>query len=93
MKTYKILNSEDSGILTFTIDGNKYKLSVQYTDELTLDLVEAEDTENGLVFTDEINKDMDYAEADYLRLFLNLISRFDNKLFDSYIILEPIGQI
>ena len=93
MKTYKILNSEDSGILTFTIDGNKYKLSVQYTDELTVDLLEAEDNRDGLVFTDEINHEMDYAEVDYMRLFLNLISRFDSKMFDSYIILEPIGQI
>ena len=92
MKTYKILNSEDR-VLTFTVDDKKYKLSLQFSDEQTLDLLEAEDTGDGLVFIDEINSDMDYSEADYMRLFLNLISRFDSRMFDSYIILEPIGQL
>lgn len=93
MKIYKILNSEDDSILTFTIDGDKYKLSVNYTDDLSVDLLEAEDNGDGLMFKDEINHEMDYADADYMRLFLNLIQKFDRKLFDSYVILEPIGQV
>ena len=60
---------------------------------ISLDLLEAEDNGDGLIFTDCIDYAMEYSDADYMRLFLNLISRFDSKMFDSYIILEPIGQI
>ena len=92
MKTWKILNSED-GVLTFTENDLVYTLfkTDEEGDEITI--LKAVDNGNGFEFIDKINKSMDYCDMDYMRLFLNLIGKMDDSLYDSYIITEPIGQI
>lgn len=90
MKTYKILNSEN-GVLTFTENDLKYCLYLDYKHDEPLKIFEAEDTGNGLMFTESIGKALEYSTVDYLRLFLNLIEQEDKSLFESYIITEPIG--
>lgn len=90
MKTYKILNSEDRA-LTFTVSGSVYTL--YDCNEAQTIILQAIDNENGFTFMDEISSDMGYHDIDYMHLFLNLIGRIDNKLYDSYIMLEPVGQI
>lgn len=92
MKTYKILNSEDRA-LTFTEDDYIYTLYMTNEDGENITILKAVDNANGFEFINEISTSMDYADIDYMRLFLNLIGRMDSSLFDSYIILEPIGQI
>lgn len=92
MKTWKILNSENE-LLTFTEDDLIYTLfkTDEEGDEITI--LKAVDNRNGFEFIDKINKSMDYCDMDYMRLFLNLIGKMDDSLYDSYIITEPIGQI
>jgi hypothetical protein len=90
MKTWKILDSEDR-VLTFTFDENVYTL--YGSDEEQTIILQAVDDENGFTFMDDICTSMDYCDIDYMHLFLNLIGRIDNKLYGSYIITEPIGQI
>lgn len=92
MKTWKILNSENE-LLTFTEDDLIYTLfkTDEEGDEITI--LKAVDNRNGFEFIDKIHKSMDYCDMDYMRLFLNLIGKMDDSLYDSYIITEPIGQI
>lgn len=92
MKTWKILNSEDR-VLTFTENDLVYTLYLTNKDGENITILKAVDNANGFEFIDEISTSMDYADIDYMRLFLNLIGRMDNKLYDSYIITEPVGQI
>jgi len=92
MKTWKILNSEDR-VLTFTENDLVYTLYLTNEDGENITILKAVDNANGFEFIDEISTSMDYADIDYMRLFLNLIGRMDNKLYDSYIITEPVGQI
>jgi hypothetical protein len=92
MKTWKILNSENE-VLTFTENDLVYTLfrTDEEGDEITI--LKAVDNGNGFEFIDKINKSMGYDDMDYMRLFLNLIGKMDDSLYDSYIITEPIGQI
>lgn len=90
MRTYKILNSDDK-VLTFTVNDNVYTL--YGCDEAQTIILQAVDDENGFTFMDDLYATMDYADIDYMHLFLNLIGRIDNKLYDSYIMMEPVGQI
>jgi hypothetical protein len=92
MKTWKILNSED-GVLTFTENDLVYTLYVTNEDGENITLLKAVDNGNGFQFIGDISASMDYADIDYMRLFLNLIDKMDSSLFDSYVITEPIGQI
>ena len=92
MKTYKILNSEDRA-LTFTEDDLIYTLYMTNEDGENITILKAVDNGNGFEFIDKISKSMGYDDMDYMRLFLNLIGKMDLSLYDSYIILEPIGQI
>ena len=92
MKTWKILNS-DNEVFTFTENDLVYTLfkTDEECDEITI--LKAVDNGNGFEFIDKINKSMGYDDVDYMRLFLNLIGKMDDSLYDSYIITEPIGQI
>ena len=92
MKTYKILNSEDRA-LTFTVDHDIYTLYFNDDNDELITILKAVDNGNGFKFIDDISTDMDYADIDYMHLFLNLIGRIDNNLYDSYIMMEPVGQI
>jgi len=93
MKTYKILSSENE-VLTFTADDDDiYTLSKTNGFDELITIIRAVDTQNGFEFIDKIDKSMDYAQIDYMRLFLNLIGKIDENLYESYIMLEPIGQI
>lgn len=92
MKTWKILNSEDRA-LTFTENDLVYTLYMTDENGENITILKAVDNANGFEFIDEIDKSMGYDDVDYMRLFLNLIGRMDTSLFDSYIILEPVGQI
>lgn len=92
MKTYKILNSEDRA-LTFTVDHDIYTLYLNDDNDELITILKAVDNGNGFKFIDDISTDMDYADIDYMHLFLNLIGRIDNNLYDSYIMMEPVGQI
>lgn len=93
MKTYKILSSENE-VLTFTIeDDDIYTLSRMNGFDEPITILKAVDNQNGFEFIDKINKSMDYAEIDYMHLFLNLIGKINHNLYESYIMLEPIGQI
>jgi hypothetical protein len=92
MKTWKILNSEDR-VLTFTENDLVYTLYLTNEDGENITILKAVDNAHGVEFIDEISTSMDYADIDYMRLFLNLIGRMDSSLFDSYIITEPVGQI
>ena len=95
MKTYKILSSYDD-VLTFTVkelpQGVEYSLYHEREDEKIL-IYTATDTEDDFLFHGGLSNIMDYHDVDYLNLFLNMIKRIDERLFDSYIITEPIGQI
>lgn len=98
MKTYKILNSFDNMILTFIVKeiGNKvteYCLYCDGKDDEQILILSAIDDEDGFMFGDTLNNKMEYHDVDYLHLFLNLIKKVDDRLFDSYIMTEPIGQI
>lgn len=92
MRTWKILNSETE-ILTFTENDLIYTLFTTNEDGDEIIIFRAEDTGNGFKFTDKIDRSMEYCDMDYLRLFLNLIGKMDDGLYDSYLITEPIGQI
>ena len=92
MKTWKILNSENE-LLTFTENDLIYTLYVTNEDGENITMLKAVDNGNGFEFIDKIDKSMDYCDMDYMRLFLNLIGKMDDSLYDSYIITEPIGQI
>jgi len=93
MKTYKILSSENE-ILTFTVnDDEVYTLSKMNGFDEPIVILEAVDTQNGFEFTYKLSKTMGYDDIDYMRLFLNLIGKIDENLYESYIMLEPIGQI
>lgn len=95
MKTYKILSSYND-ILTFTVKelskSVEYSLYYEREDEKIL-IYTATDTEDDFLFHGGLSDIMDYHDVDYLHLFLSLIKRIDERLFDSYIITEPIGQI
>jgi hypothetical protein len=92
MKTWKILNSED-GVLTFTENDLVYTLFLTDDDGDEITILKAVDNGNGFQFIGDMSASMDYADIDYMRLFLNLIGKMDSSLFDSYVITEPIGQI
>lgn len=92
MKTWKILNSENE-VLTFIVNDNIYSLYLDYGDADKIKLFEAIDTENGFEFEASLEHNVDYSTLDYLRLFLNLVEKVDKGIYDSYMILEPIGQI
>lgn len=92
MKTYVILSS-DNQVLLFTENDLVYTLSIP--DEDNVILFSAKDTGDGIEFIDggDLKDDFDYGEADYLRLFLNLIHKMDNSLFESYRVLEPVDIV
>lgn len=90
MKTYKLI-SQVNDILTFTENDLTYTLSIDSATGDPVEILQATDTGNGIKFTNKFNKELDYSEADYLRLFLNLIEQEDKSLFESYIVTEPVG--
>jgi len=92
MKTWKILSSYN-GVFTFTVDDGVYTLCINNEDDECITILKAVDNDNGFKFVDDISTDMGYDDLDYMRLFLNLISKVDDTLFDSYIMLEPVAQI
>ena len=92
MKTWKILNSENE-ILTFTENDLVYTLYVTNEDGENITILKAVDNGNGFEFIDKIDKSMDYCDIDHMHLFLNLIGKMDDSLYDSYMLAEPIGQI
>ena len=87
-----ILNS-CNGLLTFTENDLVYTLYTTNEDGENITILKAVDNGNGFEFIDKIDKSMDYADIDYMRLFLNLIGKMDHSLYDSYIVTKPIGQI
>lgn len=92
MKTWKILSSYN-GVFTFTADDGVYTLCINNEDDECITILKAVDNKNGFKFVDDISTDMGYDDLDYMRLFLNLISKVDDTVFDSYIMLEPVAQI
>jgi len=92
MKTWKILSSYNE-VFTFTADDSVYTLCINNEDDECITILQAVDNKNGFKFVDDISTDMGYDDLDYMRLFLNLISKVDDTLFDSYIMLEPVAQI
>jgi hypothetical protein len=77
------VEDEDNEIYTLSrMDGDK-----------SVTILKAVDDGWGFQFTNKINKTMDYADIDYMRVFLNLIGMIETNLYDSYIVLEPVGQI
>lgn len=94
MKTYKILSSENE-ILTFTVsDDDVYTLSRMNGLDEAIIILQAVDTGDGFTFLNKrVQKSMDYDDIDCMHLFLNLIGRISKNLYESYMMLEPIGQI
>ena len=92
MKTWMILNSENE-LLTFTENDLVYTLFRTDEEGDEIPILKAIDNGDGFQFMNKIGKGMDYCDMDYLRLFLNLLGKMDDSLYDSYIITEPIGQI
>lgn len=90
MKTYKLI-SQVNDILTFTENDLTYTLSIEPSIGDSIVIFEATDTGNGIKFTNKFDRELDYSETDYLRLFLNLIEQEDKSLFESYIVTEPVG--
>ncbi len=90
MKTYKII-SQVNDILTFTENDLTYTLSIDGAKGDPVEILQATDTGNGIKFTNKFDKELDYSQVDYLRLFLNLIEQEDKSLFESYIVTEPVG--
>jgi len=80
-------------VFTFTADDSVYTLCINNEDDECITILQAVDNKNGFKFVDDISTDMGYDDLDYMRLFLNLISKVDDTLFDSYIMLEPVAQI
>jgi hypothetical protein len=92
MKTWKILSSEDR-VLTFTENDLVYTLFTTDEDGDEITIIKAVDNGDGFHFIDNVPNNMDYSYIDYMHLFLNLIGKMDDSLFESYVITEPIGQI
>jgi len=80
-------------VFTFTADDSVYTLCINNEDDECITILQAVDNKNGFKFVDDISTDMGYDDLDHMRLFLNLISKIDDTLFDSYIMLEPVAQI
>ena len=91
MTTYKVLSPNENTILTFTENDLIYTLSKQEFDGTETVLLEAKETGDGFIFKDKIGKELDYSDMDYLRLFLNLIQKLDENIFESYILTEAIA--
>jgi len=91
MKTYKVLSPNEGTVLTFTENDLIYTLTKHEFDGKQTVLFKAKETGNGFIFENKIEKELDYSDMDYLRLFLNLIQKLDENIFESYILTEPIG--
>ena len=91
MTTYKVLSPNENTILTFTENDLIYTLSKQEFDGTETILFQAKETGDGFIFKDKIGKELDYSDMDYLRLFLNLIQKLDENIFESYILTEAIA--
>jgi hypothetical protein len=86
-----VLSPNENTILTFTENDLIYTLSKQEFDGTETVLLEAKETGDGFIFKDKIGKELDYSDMDYLRLFLNLIQKLDENIFESYILTEAIA--
>jgi len=87
-KSYKIMDGEGY-ISTFTVIDNRYELK-DHNDEIILSGV---DTENGFIFDEAIQGEVDYYKFDALRLFLNMIQKCDNLMFEEYKVYKHLGKI
>jgi hypothetical protein len=76
-------------ISTFTVIDNRYELK-DHNDEIILSGV---DTENGFIFDEAIQGEVDYYKFDALRLFLNMIQKCDNLMFEEYKVYKHLGKI
>ena len=91
MQIYKILSSDKLSDYTFIVSDapvRNYRLIED--DE---DVFYAEDDGNGIKFKKNLGKDFDYIGISDVKLFLDLINQFDNKLFDNYEVFELIATI
>jgi hypothetical protein len=57
------------------------------------DVLYAEDNEEGFKFKKGLGKDFDYLAFADLKLFLDLINHFDDKLFDNFEVLELVTTL
>ena len=87
-KSYKIMDGEGY-VSTFTVIENRYELK-DHHDEIIFSGV---DTQDGFIFDEAIQKEVDYYKFDALRLFLNMIQKCDNLLFEEYKVYKHLGKI
>jgi len=57
------------------------------------DVFYAEDNEEGFKFKKGLGKDFDYLQISDLKLFLDLINHFDDKLFDNFEVFELVATL
>ena len=91
MQIYKILSSDKLSDYTFIVSDapvRNYRLTED--DE---DVFYAEDDGNGIKFKKNLGKEFDYIGISDVKLFLDLINKFDNKLFDNFEVFELIATI
>ena len=97
MKTFTLVNSYDE-IFTFLADLDKKQYMLKDSEGDVV--MSATDTEDGLEFdhlfgySDEFEDGKTtfaYYQAEYMRIFLHMLSIIDPKLFDGYMITQPIG--
>jgi len=92
MQIYKILSSDKLSEYTFIVSDapvRNYRL-IDNDDE---DIFYAEDDGNGIKFKKNLGKEFDYIGISDVKLFLDLINKFDNKLFDNFEVFELIATI
>lgn len=87
-KSYKIMDGEGY-VSTFTVIENRYELK-DHHNEIVLSGV---DTEDGFVFDQKIEGEIDYYNFDALRLFLNMIGKVDKLIFEEYRVYKHLGKI
>ena len=93
MQIYKILSSDKLSEYTFIVSENPIRNYRLIDTEDDKDIFYAEDDGNGVKFKKNLGKDFDYIGISDLKLFLDLINKFDNKLFDNFEVYELIATL
>lgn len=92
MQIYKILSSDKLSEYTFIVSENPVR-NYRLTDDEGNDVFYAEDDGDGVKFKKNLGKEFDYIGISDLKLFLDLINQFDNKLFDNFEVFELVATL
>lgn len=92
MEIYKILNYDDnSNEFDFIVSEEPVRNYTLMKDgEIVM---QAEDNGDGMNFTKKLGKEFDYSGLDDLHLFLNLVEHFDDRLFETYNVMQKVTTV